>query len=248
MQSVETPKLTRKQRRALERIGHKFEVQRPSLELKSIIPLTQTQHDVFKLYEQNYNMVLDGMAGSGKTFLSLYLALDEILNYNTNYNKLYICRSVVPSRDIGALPGSIDEKIAVYELPYVEICSKLFGRGDAYDLLKKKGIIEFVSTSYLRGLTYENCIIVVDEMQNLSGSELNTIITRVGKHCKILFAGDFFQGDLKKESEREGLKKFLRIINEMKCFKHVEFGKEDVVRCSLVKEYLLKKYDMKIEL
>jgi phosphate starvation-inducible protein PhoH len=152
----------------------------------------------------------------------------------------------VPTRDMGFLPGNSKEKAKVYEAPYYAICTELFGRGDSYEYLKQKGLIEFVSTSFIRGITLNDCIIVVDEIANMTLHELDSVITRVGKNCKIVFCGDFRQSDFTKEQDRNGLNDFMRIIQRMKSFVFVDFNENDIVRSSLVKDYIIQKDRLKI--
>lgn len=213
--------------------------------LKNIEPLTKNQRLTFEAYEDNYNLLLHGMAGTGKSFIALYLALNDVLNDN-QYNKVIIVRSTVPTRDQGFLPGSPKDKAKVYEAPYYAICSELFGRGDAYDILKSKGVVDFISTSFIRGVTLNDTIIVVDEIANLTLHELDSVITRVGKNCRIMFCGDFRQSDFTKEQEKNGLMDFMRILERMKSFKHIDFRVEDVVRSGLVKDYLITKDQLRI--
>jgi phosphate starvation-inducible protein PhoH len=213
-----------------------------SFKLKEIKALTETQEDVFESWSDDYNLMLHGVAGTGKTFLALYLAFKTILE-NEIYNKVYIVRSSVPSRDLGFLPGTAKEKMAEYEAPYKSNINDLWGRGDAYDILKTKGTLEFISTSFLRGITLNNCIIIVDEIQNMKFEELDTVITRVGKNVKIICSGDYRQTDLK-SNERSGLQKFLNIIDEMEEFSFIEFEAKDIVRSGLVKSYILKKLEL----
>lgn len=209
--------------------------------LKTISPLTNTQKKVFDEYAKETNLVLHGYAGTGKTFISIYLALNDILNKPFSYEKIFIIRSVVPSRDMGFLPGSIKEKIRVYEEPYKEICDELFGRGDGYDILKMNKVIEFTTTSFLRGKTFNNAIVIVDELQNMVFSELDTVMTRMGENSKIIFCGDFRQTDLTYEKDKNGLNKFLSILKTMKRFSYVEFEKTDIVRSGLVRDYIIEK-------
>ncbi len=200
------------------------------LELNDIKPLTSAQARAF---DSTKNMVLYGAAGSGKTLVSCYLAFKDIAD--NEYNSVTIIRSAVPSRDIGFLPGNASEKLQIYEMPYQAICSEIFNRGDAYDVLSRKGIAKFLSTSFLRGLTVSNSVIIVEECQNLSWQELNTVMTRVGKGCRVIFSGDFKQADLK----TNGLDKFFSILRLMKeDFDFIEFTSDDIVRSGLVKRYL----------
>ena len=218
-------------------------------ELRTIKPLTSNQQATFTAYNQGYNLILHGYAGTGKTFISTYLALNDILNdVDTVYEKMYIVRSAVSSRNIGFLPGGPSEKNAPYEEPYNEICDDLFGRGDGYRILKAKGIVDFRPTSFLRGITFRNCVLLVDEIQNMTFQELDTIITRVGENCRIVFCGDFRQTDFNKATTREesGIHSFMKILDRMDGFAHVEFDKEDIVRSGLVKSYIINKTELEL--
>lgn len=217
--------------------------QQKHFELKTIRPLTDNQHRVFKEYDAGFNLMLHGFAGTGKSYISLYLALDQILRDNTNtMQKIVIIRSVVPSRDIGFLPGSIKDKSRIYEEPYREICDNLFDRGDGYDILKMKGIVEFTTTSFLRGTTFNNSIVVVDECQNLNKFEVDTIITRVGQNSRIIICGDTHQTDLHSEKEKEGMSFLMNITKKMPSFRNINFTMEEIVRSGLVKEYIIAKH------
>lgn len=214
-----------------------------SFSLKQIQPITECQKDVIESFEEGQNLVLMGTAGTGKTFLSLYLALNQIIKgKGERPSKIMIIRSIVSSRDIGFLPGTIKEKMAVYEEPYRGIFSELFGRGDAYEVLKNKGIVEFCSTSYLRGTTLNNTFVILDEFQNCNFGELDTVISRLGKNSKILICGDIMQTDLNKSKwDVTGLPDFVKIVEGMDEFDIVDFGVEDIVRSGLVKSYILAK-------
>jgi phosphate starvation-inducible protein PhoH len=213
-------------------------------ELRKIKPLTINQQKTFDSYDQGKNLLLHGYAGTGKTFISLHLALKEILTGGSVYDKIIIIRSVVPSREIGFLPGNYKEKIRVYEDPYKEICDDLFDRGDGYDILQLKGIVQFTTTSFLRGMTYNNAIVIVDEIQNMVFQEIDTVMTRLGNQSKIIFCGDFRQTDLTTDSEKGGLRRFMSILERMENFSHIEFDKEDIVRSGLVKSYIIHKTEL----
>ena len=206
------------------------------LELNDIRPLTANQE---KAFASKKNMVLCGAAGTGKSFISCYLGFKDIAD--GKYDNFMIIRSAVPTRSIGFLPGSDKEKTRVYEEPYYAICSEIFQRGDAYEILKTKGIIDFMSTSYIRGLTIQNTFILIDEIQNMSYQELDSLITRVGEGCRVIFSGDFKQADLKDN----GMKGFLSILEKMENnFDIISFGIEDVVRSDFVKDYLITKEEL----
>lgn len=202
------------------------------LNLQRIEPLNNNQLTVLS---SNRNLVLSGYAGTGKTFLATVLAFRSILKQN--HNKLIYIRSAVPTRDLGFLPGSEEEKLKVYEAPYQDIVSKLFDRGDAYDILKHKGYIDFMSTSFIRGINLRNSYIVVDECQNMTYHELDSIITRLEENCSIIFCGDIRQADLTKN----GAADFYRVLKNMDSFNFIEFTKDDIVRSNLVKDYIIKK-------
>jgi len=215
--------------------------QRNSLELKNIQPKTKNQELIFKEFINGKNLLVHGLPGTGKSFLSLYLALSEVEDYR-DYHNVMIIRSVVPSRDMGFLPGSIAEKSKIYEAPYKSICAELYGRGDAYEILKQKGIINFETSSFLRGMTLDNSIIIVDECQNMTYQELCTIITRAGNNTKIVFCGDYRQTDLKWDDEKSGIFQFMKILNRMtKYFSCIEMEQDDIVRSGLVKDFIIKK-------
>jgi len=214
-------------------------------DLREIKPLTTNQDLTFKSFNKGQHLLLHGVAGTGKTFISLYLALKSVLFHDT-HKRIIVVRSVVPSRDMGFLPGSMKEKIRVYEDPYKAICDDLFARGDGYDILKSKHLVEFTTTSFLRGVTFEDAIIIVDESQNMTIAELDTVMTRVGENCRIIFCGDFRQSDLLRADERKGLLTFMSILDRMSCFEKIEFGKEDIVRSALVKNYIISKLELGI--
>lgn len=211
------------------------------LQLSDIAPLTQNQQKVFESYYQNRHLFLHGVPGSGKTFLGMYLALDDLINKKCDQHKLMIVRSLVSSREIGFLPGTQKEKGAPYEMPYQAICNELFNRGDSYEILKRHGMLEFLSTSFNRGITINNAIVLVDEVQNMSAQELHTIITRVGRDCRIIFCGDIRQNDLNHKREFSGLSDFMKIIKTMNMFDFIEFEVADIVRDNLVKQYIISR-------
>lgn len=218
-------------------------IKRP-FELHQIEPITKRQIQTFDEYKKGQNLQLIGSAGTGKTFVSLYLALEQILNTRSPYKKIILVRSVVPTREMGFLPGSMKEKIKIYESPYHGICSELFHRDDAYEILKQKNLLEFTSTSFVRGMTFKNAIVIVDEFSNCNYHELDSIITRIGTNSKIIFSGDIKQSDLTNDYDKRGILKFISILQKMKSFSTLEFMPEDIVRSGLVKEYLLTKESM----
>ena len=216
-------------------------------QLVNIKALTKNQGLVVKAWEQDMNLILHGAAGTGKTFLSLYLALKDVLGSKAIYDRVCIIRSLLPTREIGFLPGTLEEKMAVYETPYKTMVKEMFtsweelAMDNLYESLKAQDIISFWSTSYIRGTTLDNSIILVDEFSNMTFHELDSIITRVGQDSKIVFCGDINQSDLIKLNEKTGIQDFMGIIETMPEFKTIEFGIEDIVRSGLVYSYLVNK-------
>ena len=218
-----------------------------SEQLTEIKPLTDNQKLVFDAYEENKNLFLYGCAGTGKTFIAMYLALKEILSNKTSYEKLYVVRSLVPTREIGFLPGDHEDKAHLYQIPYQNMVKYMFKMPDdpafemLYDNLKAQETISFWSTSFLRGTTLDNAIVLVDECQNLNFHELDSIMTRVGNDSKIIFAGDIAQTDLVKTNEKNGILDFMKILEIMDEFANIEFDVNDIVRSGLIRNYIITK-------
>jgi len=217
--------------------------------LVDIEPLTDNQKRLFDSYADGKHIVAYGCAGTGKTFITLYNALVDVLDEKTPYEKIYLVRSLVPTREIGFLPGSHDDKADIYQIPYKNMVKYMFQMpSDAdfemlYGNLKSQETIRFWSTSFIRGVTLDNCIIIVDEFANLNFHELDSIITRVGENTKICFCGDATQSDLIKTNERNGIVDFMTVLRKMTSFDIIEFGIDDIVRSGTVREYLIAKTD-----
>lgn len=211
--------------------------------LKTFEPLTENQRLFFEAYKRgDYFLALHGVAGTGKTFCALYKALEEVLDKNNPFKKVIIVRSAVQSREIGHLPGDVTEKMEIYQQPYVQICDTLFGRKDAYQRLAEQNHVEFISTSFIRGMSFDDAIIIVDEMQNMTFEEIDTVMTRVGYRSKIIWCGDYRQTDLnKKKNDVSGILKFFDVAYHMNAFTKIEFTVDDIVRSSLVKDYIIAK-------
>jgi predicted ribonuclease YlaK len=212
-------------------------------DLKTFSPLTQNQKLFFDAYKRgDYFVALHGVAGTGKTFCALYKAIEEVMDKSNPFDKIIVVRSAVQSRDMGHLPGDVNEKMEIYQQPYRQICENLFGRKDAWDRLEEQHHIQFISTSFIRGMSFDNAIIIVDEMQNLTYEEIDTVMTRVGHMSKIIWCGDYRQTDLnKKKNDMSGILKFFDIAMHMSSFTRIEFTADDIVRSSLVKDYILAK-------
>jgi len=218
--------------------------------MRTIEPLTDNQKELFNCYKNDQNIVAYGCAGTGKTFITLYNALRDVLDERSTYEKIYIVRSLVATREIGFLPGDHEDKSSLYQIPYKNMVKYMFELPTEADFemlygnLKTQGTISFWSTSFIRGTTLDNAIIIVDEFQNLNYHELDSIITRVGENSKIMFCGDATQSDLIKTNEKNGIIDFMKILRIMPSIDIIEFGVEDIVRSGLVKEYILAKMEI----
>ena len=217
--------------------------------LVDIEPLTDNQRKLFDAYKEQKHLVAYGCAGTGKTFITLFNAIKDVLDERSPYERVYIVRSLVATREIGFLPGSHDDKADIYQIPYKNMVKYMFQMpSDAdfemlYGNLKAQETIKFWSTSFLRGTTLDNAIVIVDEFQNLNFHELDSIITRIGENSRIMFCGDASQSDLVKTNERNGIVDFMTVLRKMPSFDIIEFGIEDIVRSGLVREYLVAKMD-----
>ena len=218
--------------------------------LIDIEPITENQKKLFSSYDNGKQLVSYGCAGTGKTFITLFNALKSVLDETTPYERIYIVRSLVATREIGFLPGDHEDKSDIYQVPYKHMVKYMFQMpSDAdfemlYGNLKSQETIKFWSTSFLRGTTLDNAIIIVDEFQNLNFHELDSIITRVGENSKIMFCGDASQSDLVKTNDRNGIHDFVNILRKMPSFDIIEFGIDDIVRSGLVKEYIIAKLEV----
>ena len=234
--------LTTKQMKRKKPIGNTY--------LLDIEPITDNQKKLFDSYAEGKHLVAYGTAGTGKTFISLYNALADVLDETTPYERIYLVRSLVSTREIGFLPGDHEDKADIYQIPYKNMVKYMFQMPtDAdfemlYGNLKAQETIKFWSTSFIRGTTLDNAIIIVDEFQNLNFHELDSIITRVGENSRIVFCGDASQTDLVKTNDRNGIHDFLNILRKMPSFDIIEFGIDDIVRSGLVKEYIIAKLDI----
>lgn len=240
-------RLSRKERARQERDQeHMDRILNQRFGMRTINPLTPTQGDLFESYRSGYNIAAIGTAGTGKTMCALWLALQDVFQKG-EYQQIIIVRSAVQTREQGFMPGSQAQKEAVFEAPYADITNDLFGRGDAYQILKQKQTIKFMTSSFVRGLTFDNAIIIVDECQSMTYHELDTIITRVGESSKIIFCGDTKQDDLEISRNRadvSGLAEFLHVLEKIPSFDCIQFTPADIVRSGLVKEYILAKENL----
>lgn len=203
-------------------------------------PITENQTVAYDSWDEGDNLVLAGSAGTGKTFVALYLALEAVLEKGP-YHKVILVRSVVPTRDIGYLPGSLEEKQAPYEAAYKPMVEQIIGDNAGYNRLISSKQLEFMTTSFVRGMTLDNAVIIVDEMQNLNFHELDSVITRVGENCRIIFSGDYNQSDFHDGYEKEGIQKFLRVVEHLKNFTIIQFGWQDIVRSDFLRDYIMAK-------
>ena len=241
--SEKAQRLTKRQQRLTEKgtMKQQQSLYKLHFELKFIQPITDNQVRTFQAYDRGDNLFLHGCAGTGKTFVSIYLALKEIEAGRSRRKKLVIIRSAQSSKDIGFLPGDEKRKLEVYEAPYRAICAELYHRDDAYEILKQKGIVEFHSTSFLRGTTIDDAIIVIDECQNTRYTELRTVLTRTGDHSRVILCGDTKQDDLTSERYKEtsGLSDMMRVFNRMGDMTSIQFEIDDIVRSGFVRDFII---------
>tara|TARA_B100001287_G_scaffold276009_1_gene285401 strand:- start:443 stop:1120 length:678 start_codon:yes stop_codon:yes gene_type:complete len=210
-------------------------------ELYEYEPLTDNQKIAFDSWDDGDNLALVGTAGTGKTFLAMYLAMETVTDRQAPQEKITIFRSVVPTREMGFLPGSVEEKKEVFETPYKAIVEEVLGGDQPYKRMVRCNQLEFLTTSFIRGITIDNSVVIVDEMQNLNFHELDSVMTRIGNNCRVIFAGDYLQSDFKEGSEKDGVIKFMRIVDQLKDFTTVQFGWDDIVRSDFLRDYIMTK-------
>jgi len=211
-------------------------------DLIQIEPITKNQVKAFESWADGENLVLAGSAGTGKTFVAMYLALQTSLEPSTPYHKVIVVRSIVPTRDMGYLPGTKEEKVEPFETPYKTISLELFDYDSAvYNKLINNHQMEFITTSFVRGTQLNNAIVIIDEMQNLNFHELDSVITRIGQDCRVIFSGDYYQSDFRDGYERDGIQRFLRIVERLKNFSVITFGWDDIVRSDFLRDYIMTK-------
>jgi len=233
--------LTTKQMKRKRPLGSEY--------LVNIEPISENQKRLFNSYKEGKHLVAYGCAGTGKTFITLYNALRDVLDESSPYEKIYIVRSLVATREIGFLPGDYEDKSDIYQVPYKHMVKYMFQMSSDADFemlygnLKAQDSIKFWSTSFLRGTTLDNAIVIVDEYQNLNFHELDSIITRIGENSKICFCGDARQTDLVKTNDKNGIVDFMNILRKMPSFDIIEFEISDIVRSGLVKEYIIAKME-----
>jgi phosphate starvation-inducible protein PhoH len=229
-------------RRQKKVLNHNFQI-------KEVHPLTDNQENAFHANGSGQNLLLYGVAGTGKTFLASYFALTDLSLGHCK--RIIIVRSAVTTRDQGFLPGTLAEKMALYEAPYREVFSELCGgRRDVYDLLKKRDYLEFMSTSFIRGITFDDSLIIVDEVQNLTDHEISSVLTRVGKNSRVILCGDYRQNDLQmtgKKNQISGMENLLKVARYMSSFSLIEFTIDDIVRSGFVKEYLIARLNLNLD-
>lgn len=220
-------------------------------ELSKYKPKTPNQKKLKELYKKGLSLMCDGVAGVGKTYSVLNLAFEDVLDESTPYEKVIIVRSAVATRDIGFLPGTEEQKMEVLEKPYEGICHELFFKDvkSPYKALKHNGYLDFMSTSFIRGITVKKAIVIVDECQNLNYHELKSVITRIGEDAKIFFCGDYAQSDLlKSKNDQTGIIKFRNVLERMKSTDVVTFDKDDIVRGGLVSEFYIAEIEHEDEI
>jgi phosphate starvation-inducible protein PhoH and related proteins len=208
--------------------------------LKKVDPRTANQEKIFDRFDEGKHLYIHGTAGTGKTYVACYLAMDAILNHG-DFEELVIIRSAVPSRRQGFLPGNEEEKNEIFEVPYENLFTKLFDGDRPYQNLKSSNKVRFISTSYLRGITLENCVVLIEEVQNMNDGEIDTVMTRLGENCRAIICGDTAQNDLFYMHEDSCIDKLSKVVRKMPSFSVIEMKPEDICRNGLVREWLLSK-------
>lgn len=204
--------------------------------VEKVVPMNETQRQMIFAFSQGLNIVAYGSAGTGKSYVGCALALEKL--FKRQSEKIVIVRSAVSSRSLGFLPGNLDEKADPYKAPYKQIINRLCGNGTAWDILIKKEMIEFITSSYVRGITIDNATVIVDEFQNCNQNEAMSILTRVGENCQVILLGDTKQTDLKKDESCFDW--VMSVAQRMpRWFDLVHFYPKDIVRSGFCKDLII---------
>ena len=209
------------------------------LQVRHITAMTWAQTDMIEGYARGANLIAEGSAGTGKSFIASYLALNSLFTDKT-IDKVVVVRSAVATRDMGFLPGTLQEKSEVFSIPYKQIFNDLCENGTAWDILTKKSMVEFITTSYVRGITLDNAVVIIDEFQSMTAHELYSVLTRMGKNTRIIVCGDTKQTDLDGRKEKSCYDWFMGVANKMTDWFHItKFVQQDIVRSPFVKALIM---------
>lgn len=211
---------------------------------KDIVPLTDRQDDAFRSWYQraDSHLALLGSAGVGKTLLACYLGINEVLNPKTPQKQLIIVRAANATKEIGFLPGTKEEKEEIFQLPYFDVFRFLFNRAATYRDMCDAGVIKFTTTSHIRGLTFENAIVIFDEIQSASRHDIDSLATRLGDDSRLIMIGDGYQNDLhsKRGTEVSGFDYAVGMMHKIDDFDVIQFTHDDIVRSGFVKKWIIE--------
>jgi phosphate starvation-inducible PhoH-like protein len=211
------------------------DVAREFLSINKELKLTDKQKQLVKQIEQDKIVTVTGPAGTSKTWVSCYSSI-QLLKKN-KISKIILCKPTVitsGSVDLGALPGELSDKIGPFAESFYQNFSEIIPAHDLKSLIESKAI-EFVPVQFMRGYTFKkNTIVLVDEFQNFHFNELYTIVTRLGKDSKIVFAGDATQNDIK--LKYLAVAKFQKLLEDLPGISNFEFDRSDNMRDPLLVE------------
>ena len=204
--------------------------------------LSESQKEYYDILKENEITVCTGPAGVGKSYIAMKAAVELLMDANNSYEKLIIVRPAVEAEEkLGSLPGNLEEKLDPYIFPSYYLLNKIIGK-EAREKLKENDIIEVFALAYMRGMNIDNSILIFEEAQNSTPSQMKLLLTRIGFNSKFFISGDIEQTDRYKDKTQSGLYDAVNRFQDMNGIGTFAFENKDVIRNPLISK-ILNRYD-----
>ena len=204
--------------------------------------LSESQKEYYEKLISNQITICSGPAGVGKSFIAMKCAIDLLSDPQNSYEKIIIVRPAVEAEEkLGSLPGNVEEKLDPYIFPSYYLLNKIIGK-ETREQLKEIESIEIFALAYMRGMNIDNSILIFEEAQNSTPSQMKLLVTRIGFNSKFFISGDLEQFDRHKDKTQTGLWDAMKKFRELPSIGVHEFGENDIVRNPLITQ-ILKRYE-----